>query len=145
MRLTKFVLILLTLAFIFSFMSCAGLTGPEKDVLIKITARRIAFHGFNINPDLFISLGEISKASCQGLSDQAQPAEFAFKVIFEGIATKTKNPLLAQDLKDVAELIGIKFDAAFTLLGLTPDKLKFITVFVCSFAQGVEAAQQTIK
>ncbi|GAH56594.1 unnamed protein product [marine sediment metagenome] len=143
MRLTKFLLLLLSLALVLSFISCAQMTGPEKDVIVKITARRIAFHGFKTNPDLFTSLGKIAKESCQGLSDQAQPADIAFKVIIEAITTKSKDRLLAQDIQDIVALIGIKFDAAFTLLGLTPDKLKFITLFVCSFSQGIEAAQQT--
>lgn len=143
MRLTKFVFLLLSLALIFSFAGCAQLTGPEKDVIIKITARRIAFHGFKTHPDIFTSLGEIAIESCQGISDQAQPSEVVFSVIFKAIATKTKDPLLAQDIQDLVQLIGIKFDAAFTLLGLTPDKLKLIGLFVCSFAQGIEAAQQT--
>lgn len=143
MRLTKFPLLLLSLALIFSFISCGLTTGPDKDVIIKITARRIAFHGFKVEPDLFTSLGEIAKQSCEQMSDQAQPADIAFKVIIEAITTKSKDPLLAQDIQDIVALIGIKFDAAFTLLGLTPDKLKFITLFVCSFSQGIEAAKTT--
>ena len=141
MRLTKFVLIFMAVALVFSLSACSFLAGPETDVIVKITARRIAFHGFKINPDMFTSLGEIASQSCQGLSGQAQPADVAFSIIFKTISTKTKDPLLAQDFKDVAELIGIKFDAAFTLLGLTDEKLKFITLFVCSFAQGIEAAK----
>lgn len=145
MRLTKFILIFIFLAFSFSLISCAQMTGPEQGALIKITARRIAFHGFKLYPDMFSSLGEIANTSCQDTSGLTKPADIAFKVIFEAIATKTKDPLLAQDLKDIAELIGIKFDAAFTLLGLTPDKLKFITLFVCSFDQGIQAAITTSK
>lgn len=145
MRLTKFVLILFALALIIAPLSCMQATGPELDIIVKITARRIAFHGVKINPDLFTSLGDISSQSCKGLSGEAQPADVAFTIIFKTIATKTEDPLLAQDFKDVLELIGIKFDAAFTLLGLTSDKLKFITLFVCSFAQGIEAAQATTK
>ena len=143
MRLTKFVLLLFTLALALSFVSCVQMTGPDKDVIIKITARRIAFHGFTLEPDLFTSLGEIARPSCQGLSDQPQPAEVAFKVIIEAITTKTKDPLLAQDIQDLVQLIGIKFDKSFQLVGLTPERLKFIRLFVCSFAQGVEAAQAT--
>jgi len=145
MRLTKFILLPLFLALVFSFISCGLTTGPDKDVIIKITARRIAFHGFKSKPDLFTSLGEIAKQSCEQTSDQAQPSDIAFKVIIEAISTKSKDPLLAQDIQDIAALIGIKFDAAFTLLGLTPDKLKFITLFLCSFSQGIEAAKTTTK
>lgn len=145
MRRTKFILLLLSFALVFSFIGCGLMTGPDKDVIIKITARRIAFYGFKLNPDMFTSLGEISKQSCEQTSDQAQPLDIAFKVIVEAISTKTKDPLLAQDIKDIAELIGVKFDAAFTLIGLTPENLKFITLFVCSFSQGIEAAQATTK
>ena len=141
MRLTKFVLLFIVMAIIGLLTACAQMTGPDKDVIIKITARRIAFHGFKVEPDLFTSLGEIAKQSCEQMSDQAQPADIAFKVIIEAITTKSKDPLLAQDIQDIVALIGIKFDAAFTLLGLTPDKLKFITLFVCSFSQGIEAAK----
>ena len=145
MRLTKFILLPLFLALVFSFISCGLTTGPDKDVIIKITARRIAFHGFMLKPDLFTSLGDIAKQSCEQTLDQAQPADIAFKTIFHLISTNTKDPLLAQDIQDVAELIGIKFDAAFTLLGLTADKLKYIRLFVCSFSQGIEAAKATLK
>lgn len=143
MRLTKFIFLLLSLALIFSFFGCGLTTGPDKDVIIKIAARRIAFHGAIIKPDLFSSLGEIAKQSCEQISDEAQPSDIAFKIIVEAITTKTKDPLLAQDIQDIAALIGIKFDAAFTLLGLTADKLKYITLFVCSFSQGIEAAKAT--
>ncbi|GAH23679.1 unnamed protein product, partial [marine sediment metagenome] len=71
MRLTKFLLLLLSLALVLSFISCGLMTGPDKDVIVKITSRRIAFHGFKVDPDLFTSLGKIAKESCQGLSDQA--------------------------------------------------------------------------
>jgi len=86
-------------------------------------------------------LGILAVESCQHLTDQAQPADVVFSIIFKAIATKTSDPLLAQDIQDIVELLGIKFDAAFTLLGLTDEKLKFITLFVCSFAQGIEAAK----
>lgn len=142
MRNSKFIIFLLSLALIFSFIGCAFITGPEKDVVIKITARRVAFYGMKIQPVLFTSLGTVAKESCEQTSDQAQPFEIAFKVIIETISTKTKDPLLAQDIKDIVELIGIRFDAAFTLLGLTPENLKFITLFICAFSQGVEAANQ---
>lgn len=145
MRRTKFLLIFIVMAIIAFLSGCAGLTGPEQGALIKITARRIAFQGFKSNPDLFTSMGEIAKESCQGLSDQAQPSDIAFKVIVETICTKTKDPLLAQDLKDVVRLLGIKFDASFQLVGITPERLKFIHLFLCSFSHGVEAAQQTTK
>ena len=141
MRLTKFVLILLTLALLILPLSCMKASGPETDVIVKITARRIAFHCLKAQPDVFKPLGILAVESCQQLTDQAKPADVAFSVIFKAIATKTSDPLLAQDIQDIVELIGIKFDAAFTLLGLTPDKLKFITLFVCSFAQGIEAVE----
>lgn len=145
MRRTKFIFLLLSFILVLSFFGCGPIVGDDKDVIIKIAARRIAFYGFKIFPDMFTSLGEISKQSCEQTSDQAQPVDIAFKVIVEAISTKTKDPLLAQDIQDIVALIGIKFDAAFTLIGLTPENLKFITLFVCSFSQGIEAAQATTK
>ena len=145
MRLTKFVLLFFILALVLSFMSCAKTTGPEADVIVKITARRIASHCLKAQPDVFRPLGVIAIESCQQKTEQSQPSDIVFSIIFKAIATKTSDPLLAQDIQDIVDLIGIKFDAAFTLLGLTEDKLKLITLFVCSFAQGIEAAQETLK
>lgn len=145
MRLTKFVFILLSLAMFISLASCVKTTGPETGAIIKITSRRIAFHGLKLQPDVFNPLGIIARASCQQLTDQAQPADVAFSIIFKAIATKTSDPLLAQDIQDIVELLGIKFDPSFQLVGLTPERLKFITLFVCSFAQGIEAAKTTTK
>jgi len=145
MRLTKLVLILFVLSLISAPVSCTKMTGPDKEVIIKITARRIAHHGLKAQPDLFIPLGVIARESCQHLTLRSQPAEIAFSVIFRTIATKTSDPLLAQDIQDVVELMGIKFDPDFNLTGLTADNLKFITLFVCSFAQGIEASRSTIN
>lgn len=141
MRLTKFVFILLALALVSLFVSCIKATGPESDVIIKITARRIAFHGLQAQPDVFKPLGILARESCQQLTEGAQPADVAFSVIVKAIATKTSDPLLAQDIQDMIELIGIEMDPSFNLLGLTPDMLKLITLFVCSFAQGIEAVK----
>jgi len=141
MRLTKFVLILLALALLTLPISCMKATGPETDVIIKITARRIAFHGLQAQPDVFKPLGILARESCQILTEQAQPADVAFSIIVKAIATKTSDPLLAQDIQDIIELIGIKLDLSYKLLGLDPVKLKFITLFVCSFAQGIEAVE----
>ena len=145
MRKRKYFSIFLPLVLALSFMSCALVTGPDKDVIMKITARRIAFHGFELKPELFAYLGEIAKESCEKISDQAEPLEIAFKVIVETITKELDDPLLAQDLQDIIELLGIKFDAAFDLVGLTPEKLKYISIFVCSFSQGVEAAKKARK
>lgn len=145
MRVTKVVIFLAVMIFMFSLLSCIQMTGQEKDVLVKITARRIGFHGFKINPDMFTSLGDLAKQSCEGKGDKSKPIDIAFQLIYSTIPAYTKDPMLAQDLKDVAEIIGIKFDAAFTLMGLTEDKLKFIHLFICSFSQGIEAAKTTNK
>ena len=145
MRLTKFVFILFALALVSSPLSCMKATGPEIDVIVKIAARRIASHCLKAQPDVFRPLGVIAIESCQQKTEQSQPSDIVFSIIFKAIATKTSDPLLAQDIQDIVELIGIKFDASFTLLGLTEDKLKLITLFVCSFAQGVEAVNPTNK
>ncbi|MBA7654275.1 hypothetical protein ES703_62152 [subsurface metagenome] len=139
MRRTKFILILLALALISGPVSCTEITGPDKDVIIKITARRIAHHGLKAQPDVFIPLGVIARESCQHLIDRSKPVDIAFSIIIKTIATKTEDPLLAQDIQDIVELIGIKFDPDFNLSGLTAVNRKLITLFVCSFAQGVEA------
>jgi len=141
MRLTKFIFIIFALALVSSLISCAKMTVPEKDVIIKITARRIAHQGLKAQPDVFRPLGVIARESCQHLTVRSQPADVAFSIIFKTIATKTSDPLLAQDIQDVIELVGVKFDKSFQLVGLTPDTLKFITLFVCSFAQGIEAVR----
>lgn len=141
MRLTKFVFILFALALLILPISCMKATGPDTDVIIKITARRIAFHGLQAQPDVFKPLGILAVESCQQLTDQAQPSDVAFSIIVKAIATKTSDPLLAQDIQDIVELIGIEMDPSFNLLGLTPDVLKFITLFVCSFAQGIEVVK----
>jgi len=141
MRRTRFLLALIGIAIMGLLVDCAGMTGPEQGTLIKITARRVAFHGYKLKPDMFTSLGEIANQACVNSGNQEHPFDVAFQAINKAITLKTSDPLLAQDLKDVAELIGIKFDAAFTLLGLTPDRLKFISLFVCAFDQGIQAAQ----
>jgi len=141
MRLTKFLFILLALALISAPVSCSKMTGPEKDVIIKITARRIAHHGLKAQPDVFRPLAIIARESCQHLTERSQPADVAFSIIVKTIATKTEDPLLAQDVQDVIELMGIKFDTSFQVIGITPERLKLITLFVCSFAQGIEAAK----
>lgn len=138
MRLTKFFLILFALALVISFISCAKMTVPEKDVIIKITARRIAHQGLKIQPDVFRSLAIIARESCQHLTVRSQPSDVSFRIIFKTIATKTQDPLLARDIQDVIELIGIKFDPSFQLVGITPERLKLITLFVCSFSEGSE-------
>jgi len=145
MRLSKFILIVLMLCFVGLIIGCTQMTGQEQDVLIKITSRRIGYHGFKINPEMFTSLGELAGQSCQQAGERAEPMDVAFGVIWKTIAKQTKDPLLAQDLKDVAELIGVKFDAGFTLLGLTEDKLKFINIAICSFSKGVDAAKAGFK
>lgn len=145
MRLRNCIYVFLAFVITLSLMRCALVTGPDKDVIIRITARRIAFHGFEIRPELFASLGEVAKASCEKISDKAEPLEIAFKVIVETITKELDDPLLAQDIQDIIELLGIKFDAAFDLVGLTPEKLKYISIFVCSFSQGVEAAKKARK
>ncbi|GAJ12043.1 unnamed protein product [marine sediment metagenome] len=139
MRLIRLVFILFALALISAPVSCTKMTGPEKDVIIKISARRIAYQGLKAQPDVFIILGSVARESCQLLTDKPGPSDIAFSIIFRTIATKTQDPLLAQDIQDVAELIGLKFDPDFNLLGLTPGQLDLVTLFVCSFAQGVEA------
>ncbi|GAI40479.1 unnamed protein product, partial [marine sediment metagenome] len=139
MMLTRLVFILFALALISAPVSCVKMTGPDKEVIIKITARRIAYQGLKAQPDIFRILGSVARESCQLLTDRAGPSDIAFSVIFKTIATKTSDPLLAQDIQDIVSLIGIKFDPDFNLLALTPGQLDLVTLFVCSFAQGIEA------
>ncbi len=141
MRLTKFLFILLALALISALISCVKMTGPEKEVIIKITARRIAHHGLKAQPDVFRPLGVVARESCQHLTERSQPADVAFSIIIKTIATKTEDPLLAQDIQDIVDLMGIRLDTSFNIIDLTPQDLTFITLFVCSFAQGVEAGR----
>jgi len=145
MRLGKMVPVLLIVAMAMSLISCALITGPDKDVILKITARRIGFHGFQIKQDLFENLGQVAKGACMEIADQGEGLENAFIVIIERITKDTDDPLLVQDITDVIEILGIKFDAAFTLVGITAEKMKYLQIFVCAFAQGVEAAAAAKK
>ena len=141
MRATKFISIFIALVMALMFVSCGLVAGPEKDVIVKIGARRIAFHGFKISPELFTALGETALAACEKTTGQAPSIEDAFQVIVQKITKRLGDPLLAQDIMDIVRILGVKFDAAFTLLGVTPEKLKYIQLFVCAFAQGVETAR----
>ncbi|MBA7604204.1 hypothetical protein ES703_11323 [subsurface metagenome] len=138
MKRIKFISMAVIVIFIVSFIACMKTAGPETDVVIRILARRIAYHGIKSRPHVFTALGIVARNSCQTLTDEAQPADVAFQIILKTISTKTSDPLLAQDIQDVVKLLGIQFDSSFNLLGISPEALNLISMFVCSFAAGAE-------
>ena len=137
MTIRKCVFIPILAIFAFAFFSCAFLTPAEQDLLVKISARRFGAHGAQLFPVTFKELGKTARDACDKPGETLTPAA-ALELIAEAVGLQLGDPLLAADLKDLVSLLGIRFDAAFKLIGVTQDQERLIKVAVCSFAQGVE-------
>ena len=137
MMIRKFLLIPILAIFAFAYISCALLTPGEQDTILKITARRLAAHGAQSFPDTFTKLGNTAKDACEQPGETLTPSE-ALELIAHTVGLTLGDPLLAADLKDLVSLLGIRFDAAFKLIGVTEDQERLIKVAVCAFAEGVE-------
>ena len=137
MTFRKCVFIPILAIFAFAFFSCAFLTPGEQDLLVKISARRFGAHGAQLFPDTFKELGKTARDACDKPGETLTPAA-ALEMIAHAVGLQLGDPLLAADLKDLVSLLGIRFDAAFKLIGVTQDQERLIKIAVCSFAQGVE-------
>jgi len=116
---------------------CAFLTPGEQDLIVKITARHFGAHGAQLFPVTFAELGKTARDACDKPGETLTPAA-ALELIAEAVGLQLGDPLLTADLKDLVGLLGIRFDAAFKLIGVTQDQERLIKVAVCSFAEGVE-------
>lgn len=133
----RLLVIPLLLIFLFLPTRCAWFTPAEQDLIVKITARRFGAHGANLFPETFADLGKTAADACTRPGETLTPAA-ALEMIAEAVGLQLGDPLLAADLKDLAALLGIRFDAAFKLIGVTEEQQRLIKVAVCSFAQGVD-------
>lgn len=127
--------------FLLTSFSCAFLQPQEQEVLIRIAGRRLAGTGVQIFPTVFKDLGKTARDACN-LPDETMKPSQALELIAQTIGLTLQDKLLAADLKDLAALIGIRFDAAFNLIGITEDQQRLVKVAVCSFADGVELYSQ---
>ncbi|GAH31994.1 unnamed protein product [marine sediment metagenome] len=134
-RISVFIPILLILLFLPT--RCAWFTPAEQDLIVKITARRFAAHGARLFPETFADLGKTATDACTRPGETLTPAA-ALEMIAEAVGLQLGDRLLAADLKDLAALIGIRFDAAFKLIGVTQEQERLIKIAVCSFAEGVD-------
>jgi len=125
------------LIFLFLPTRCALFTPAEQDLIVKITARRFGAHGAKIAPDTFTELGKTARDACDKPGETLTPSQ-ALEMIGQAVGLQLGDPLLAADLKDLAALLGIRFDAAFKLIGVTQEQERLIKIAVCSFAEGVE-------
>jgi len=123
--------------FAFAFFACAFLTPGEQDLIVKITARRFGAHGAQLFPVTFAELGKTARDACDKPGETFTPSD-ALELIAQAVGLQLGDPLLAADLKDLVGLLGIRFDAAFKLIGVTQDQERLIKIAVCSFAEGVE-------
>lgn len=133
----KYSYLLISAILTFTLVSCALLTPAEQDLLVRISARRLGAHGVKLFPITFTALGLIARNACDKPGETLTPAQ-ALETIAQGVDQHQTDPLLAADMKDLIALLGIRFDAGFKLIGLTPEQERLIKVAVCSFAEGVE-------
>jgi len=131
------VVIPILLIFLFLPTRCAFFTPAEQDLIVKITARRFGAHGAQLFPTTFTELGKTARDACNRPGETLTPSA-ALELIAEAVGLQLGDPLLTADLKDLAALLGIRFDPAFKLIGVTEDQERLIKVAVCSFAEGVE-------
>jgi hypothetical protein len=129
-------LVMTAMAITLFFMTCAHLTKSETDLLLKIAARRLGNYGVQYAPIPFTELGQIAGNACNRPDETLTPAA-ALEVIIEVITLRLDDPLLAADLKDLISLLEVRVDAAFKLIGLTPELERLIKIAVCSFSEGV--------
>jgi len=116
---------------------CAWFTPAEQDILVKIAARRFGAQGAQLFPKTFAELGKTASEACDKPGETLTPAA-ALEMIAQAVGLQLGDRLLAADLKDLAALIGIRFDAAFKLIGVTEEQQRLIKIAVCSFADGVD-------
>jgi len=116
---------------------CAWFTPAEQDILVKIAARRFGSQGAQLFPKTFAALGKTATDACTRPGETLTPAA-ALEMIAEAVGLQLGDRLLAADLKDLAALLGIRFDAAFKLIGVTEEQERLINIAVCSFAEGVD-------
>ncbi|MBA7602922.1 hypothetical protein ES703_10018 [subsurface metagenome] len=136
---TRRICVFIPMLFILLFLPtrCAWFTPAEQDLIVKITARRFAAHGAQLFPTTFTELGKTAKDACTRPGETLTPAA-ALELIAEAVGLHLGDPLLAADLKDLVALLGIRFDAAFKLIGVTQEQERLIKIAVCSFAEGVD-------
>ena len=139
-------LIIITLAFVFigTLIACATVPLDNRDAAARILARRIGLHGTQLYPGIFVDLGKAADKACPQRAKKATPADQVFTLIVKAIQTKTDDPFLAQDVKDVIEILGIDLNKSLEIVNLTPEAMGTIIQFVCSFAQGVDRAKQNL-
>lgn len=141
MTIRKYVVIPILALTAVTLFACAFLQPQEQEVLVRIAARRLAGTGVQIFPTVFKDLGKTARDACD-LPDETMKPSQALELIAQTIGLTLQDKLLAADLKDLAALIGIRFDAAFNLIGITEDQQRLVKVAVCSFAEGVELYSQ---
>ena len=141
MTIRKCLFIPILLIFLFLPTRCALFTPAEQDLIVKISARRFGAHGAQLFPVTFKELGKTARDACDKPGETLTPAA-ALEMIAQAVGLQLGDPLLAADLKDLVSLLGIRFDAAFKLIGVTQDQERLIKVAVCSFAEGVELYPQ---
>ena len=136
---TRTICVFIPIFFILLFLPtrCTLFTPAEQDLIVKITARRFGAHGAQLFPTTFTELGKTARDACDKPGETLTPAA-ALEMIAQAVGLQLRDPLLAADLKDLAALLGIRFDPAFKLIGLTEDQERLIKIAVCSFAEGVE-------
>ena len=131
------VLIPILLIFLFLPARCSHFTPAEQDLLVKIAARRLGAQGAKMFPETFADLGKTATDACTRPGETLTPSD-ALELIAEAVGLQLGDRLLAADLKDLAALLGIRFDAAFKLIGVTQEQQRLIKIAVCSFAEGVD-------
>lgn len=136
MTIRKYLTTALLAASLLGIASCAGLTPAEQDLIVKISARRLGAHGAQLFPTTFDKLGQSAKDACEKPGETLTPAQ-ALEVIAQAITNELEDSLLARDLTDLIALLGVRFDPALKLIGLTEDQERLIKVAVCAFADGV--------
>lgn len=144
MRRSKFILLATALFLISVLMACAHNPGPEKDATVRILGRRIGLQGAQLYPGKFTRLAIIANQACPQRTKKAMPADQAFSLIAKAIQENADDPFLAQDLKDVIQILGIDLNNSLDVINLTPELRSSILQFVCSFAQGVDRAKQNL-
>ena len=136
---TRRICIVIPMLFIFLFLPtrCSFFTPAEQDLLIQIAARRFGAQGAQLFPKTFAELGKTARQACDQPGETLTPAA-ALQMIAQAVGLQLGDKLLAADLKDLAALLGIRFDAAFKLIGVTDEQERLIKIAVCSFAEGVD-------
>lgn len=144
MRRSKFIPLVLVFILTATLTACAHMTGPDTEALARLLGRRIGGEGTRLYPGIFIALGIIADQACLQRTEKAKPVDVAFTLIVKAIQTQTDDPFLAQDLKDVIQIMGIDLNKDLEVINLTPELRISILQFVCSFAQGVDRAKRDL-